>query len=60
MEQFVIGLCIGGLVACILYWEWRADRRWTNKFDVHIPKDQREYFDQVLDEYRSDQHRSRS
>lgn len=42
MENFVVGLCMGLLVACIMYWEWRADRRWADRFDVRLPM-RREY-----------------
>lgn len=29
--NFVVGLCAFGLVACILYWERRANRQWFKK-----------------------------
>lgn len=30
MKDVVVGLCLVALAACILYWEWRADKRWMN------------------------------
>jgi hypothetical protein len=37
MENFVVGLCMFGLVTCILYWERRADKRWAERFDIRLP-----------------------
>jgi hypothetical protein len=53
MENFIVGLCMGGLIACILYWERRANKRWADTFDVRLPEYQRKYFNE-------DQHRNGS